>query len=150
MLSVWNISEGTSYLEQATFRKKSPCAQRVLRYGDLGSHRIVTWRLKAGIMEPEETYFASRRLGKHVPAAKNTQATLEVFLETMFSIRSVQSVYRRRKFRFRSDVCSWDLKGGCPVQLFWTRVGEGRPWAREAEEFPVIEAVARERLMKTQ
>jgi hypothetical protein len=29
------------------------------------------------------------------------------------------------------------------------RVGEGRTRAREAEEFPLLEAVARERLVKT-
>jgi hypothetical protein len=38
---------------------------------------------------------ASRqRLGKHVPAATNTHATIEVLLETVFSTRSVQRGYK--------------------------------------------------------
>jgi hypothetical protein len=49
----------------------------------------VTRSLKAGIVETEETSIARQRLGKHFPAATNTQATIEVMLETMFSIRSV-------------------------------------------------------------
>jgi hypothetical protein len=32
----------------------------------------VTRRLKAGIVEPEQTFIARQRLGKHVPAAMNT------------------------------------------------------------------------------
>jgi hypothetical protein len=56
----------------------------------------VTRRLKAGIVEREKTTIARQRLGKHVPAAKNTQTTIEVLLETMVSIRSVPSGYKRR------------------------------------------------------
>jgi hypothetical protein len=36
---------------------------------------IVTWRLKVGIMEPEETFITRQRLVKHVPAATNTKST---------------------------------------------------------------------------
>jgi hypothetical protein len=32
---------------------------------------IVTWRPKAGMVEPEHTYIAKQRLGNHVPAATN-------------------------------------------------------------------------------
>jgi hypothetical protein len=32
---------------------------------------IVTWRPKAGIVEPQETSIARQRLGKHVPAETN-------------------------------------------------------------------------------
>jgi hypothetical protein len=38
---------------------------------------IVTWRPKYGIEEPEQTANARQRLGKHIPAATNTQATIE-------------------------------------------------------------------------
>jgi hypothetical protein len=39
---------------------------------------------------------ASRqRLGKHVPATKDTHATIEVMLETVFSTRSVQMSYKK-------------------------------------------------------
>jgi hypothetical protein len=31
----------------------------------------VTWRLKAGMVEPEQTFIATQRLGNHVSAAKN-------------------------------------------------------------------------------
>jgi hypothetical protein len=45
---------------------------------------------------PEETYIARQRLGKHVSAATDTQAKIEEFLGTMFSIWSLQSGYKRR------------------------------------------------------
>jgi hypothetical protein len=35
-----------------------------------------------------------QRIGKHVPAATNTNTTIELLLETAFSIRSVQSGYK--------------------------------------------------------
>jgi hypothetical protein len=73
-------------------------------------------------VQPEETFIARQRLAKHVPAATNTQATTDVLLRTMFSIRSVQSGYKRREPRFGSAVCSRVLLGrlrrdGDSVQL---------------------------------
>jgi hypothetical protein len=50
--------------------------------------------LKAGIVEPEETPFARQRLGKRVSTATDTQVTTEELLETVFSIRPVQSGYK--------------------------------------------------------
>jgi hypothetical protein len=38
---------------------------------------IVTWRLKAGVVEPEQTTTAVQRLGKHIPSATNMQETIE-------------------------------------------------------------------------
>jgi hypothetical protein len=59
----------------------------------------VEYFLKARTVEPEkqpllangsETTFVSRQqLGKHVPAATDTYATIEVLLETTFSTRHV-------------------------------------------------------------
>jgi hypothetical protein len=49
---------------------------------------IVAWRLKAGIVEPEETSFTKQRLGKYFPPVTNTQATIEEFLESVFSVGS--------------------------------------------------------------
>jgi hypothetical protein len=46
-------------------------------------------------MEPEETSITRQRLGKQVSSVKDTQATIEEMLETMFSIRSVQSGYKQ-------------------------------------------------------
>jgi hypothetical protein len=36
-----------------------------------------TWRLKAGIVEPEESFIAGQRFGKQVSAEMDTQAVLE-------------------------------------------------------------------------
>jgi hypothetical protein len=36
-----------------------------------------------------ETFIARQQLGKQVPTAKDTQATIEESFETMFSIQSV-------------------------------------------------------------
>jgi hypothetical protein len=41
---------------------------------------IVTWRLMAGIVEPDDTFIARQRHDNHVPSATNTQATLEGLL----------------------------------------------------------------------
>jgi hypothetical protein len=38
---------------------------------------IVTWRLKAGIVEPKETSIARQRLDKHIPAEMNAYKTIE-------------------------------------------------------------------------
>jgi predicted secreted protein len=38
----------------------------------------VAWRLKVEIVEQEDTSITRRRLDKHVPAAKNTQATTDL------------------------------------------------------------------------
>jgi hypothetical protein len=64
----------------------------------------VAYSLKARTVEAEkqlllengsETKFVFRqRLGKHVPAATDTHATIEVLLKTVFSTRSVQRGYR--------------------------------------------------------
>jgi hypothetical protein len=51
------------------------------------------------MVESEETSIARQRLGKHVPAATNMQAIIEVSLETTFSIRSMQSGYKRSRSR---------------------------------------------------
>jgi hypothetical protein len=59
-------------------------------------------------VEPEQTYIATQRLGKHMRAAVNTRATIEepvskqrigehtigVLLETVFYVPSVQSGYK--------------------------------------------------------
>jgi hypothetical protein len=42
----------------------------------------------------ESTFVSKQRLGKHVPAATDTHATIEILLETVFSTRSVQRSYK--------------------------------------------------------
>jgi hypothetical protein len=37
---------------------------------------------------------SNKLIGKHVPAATNTQATIELLLETVFSTRSMQRGYK--------------------------------------------------------
>jgi hypothetical protein len=49
---------------------------------------------KAGIVQPEGTFLARQRLGKHVPVATKTQATIEVLLETMLKLHGGQAYYR--------------------------------------------------------
>jgi hypothetical protein len=53
----------------------------------------------------------------------------------VFSMWSVPRCYRQGAKSVESQFCT----GGC----------EERTWAREAVEFPILEAVARERLVKT-
>jgi hypothetical protein len=62
-------------------------------YHDCGGHQclhsshIVTWRLKVWMVEPDETFLARQRLGKHVPAATNAKVTMDCY-ETVFSVGS--------------------------------------------------------------
>jgi hypothetical protein len=49
----------------------------------------VPQRLKAAIVEPEETVVVRQRLGKHVPTATNTHATTEELLDAVFSMSSM-------------------------------------------------------------
>jgi hypothetical protein len=53
--------------------------------------------LKAAIVEPEEKSIARQRLGKQLSAAAGKEATIEELLGTMFSVRSVRSVNKRRE-----------------------------------------------------
>jgi hypothetical protein len=77
-----------------------------------------------------------QRLGKHIPVATNRRATMEVLLETgCFYV-------------VRAEELSWRLLWR-PSE-FCTGGYEERTWAREAEESPLLEAVVRERLVKTQ
>jgi hypothetical protein len=110
---------------------------------------IVTWRLKAGIVEPEKTSITRQRLGKQVPAATDTQATAEELLEMMFPIRSVQSGYKE-ELSWESAVAfpssKWAVsrvglcKGGREDGAVSSGVGyqpEGNSVTTEAEESPV-------------
>jgi hypothetical protein len=47
-----------------------------------------------------------QRIGKHVPAVTNTNTTIEVLLETVFSIRSVQNGYKEEIW---GDAVSFEL-----------------------------------------
>jgi hypothetical protein len=57
-------------------------------------NNIVIWRLKAGILEPEEKFIARQRLAEQISAAMDTKATIEELLWTMFSIRFVANGYK--------------------------------------------------------
>jgi hypothetical protein len=65
----------------------------------------LTWRLKAGIGEPEETSIARQRLGKQVSAATDTKATIEELLGTLLSIPSEQETASEDCNRLRILVC---------------------------------------------
>jgi hypothetical protein len=72
----------------------------------------VTWRLKAGIAEPEKPFIARQRLDRHIPAETNMYAIKEPVSKQRFgkhnrgsvgngvSVRSVQSGYKEQ--------LSWD------------------------------------------
>jgi hypothetical protein len=47
-----------------------------------------------------------QQIGKHVPAATDTHTTIELLLETVFSVRSVQSGYKEDNW---GEFCT----GGC-------------------------------------
>jgi hypothetical protein len=67
---------------------------------------------------------------------------MELMLETVFSTGSVQSDYKE---------ANWGYIVTCRLIVEFCNGGCGdRTWAREAEESPLLEAVARERLVKTQ
>jgi hypothetical protein len=63
----------------------------------------VTWRLKAGRVELEETYISRQRFDKQIPAATDMQSTIEEFWGTVFSTRSVQGGYKEEFGREYSD-----------------------------------------------
>jgi hypothetical protein len=44
---------------------------------------------QAGIVKPGDTAIARQRLGKQVPAARNTHATIKEVLDTVFSMQVV-------------------------------------------------------------
>jgi hypothetical protein len=79
---------------------------------------------------------SGEQLGKHVPAATNTHTTIELLLEMgCYLCGQCRDIISKEQSQ------SADLyTGGCADT---TR-------AREAEETPLLEAVARERLVKTQ
>jgi hypothetical protein len=91
----------------------------------------------------ETTFVSRQRLGKHVPVATYTHATIQVPLETVFYTRSVQRGNKED---------SWVN----PVSSVWERGKEavgrepplGEDLSAEVEGSPVLEAVAREGLVK--
>jgi hypothetical protein len=82
----------------------------------------VAYLLKARIVEPEKqpllasgsetTLLSRQRLGKHVPAAKDTHATIEVLLETVFSTLSVHKGYKEDNWGNRVTSVRKALKRG--------------------------------------
>jgi hypothetical protein len=55
----------------------------------------VAYRLKAGSVERAETFVASEWLGKHVPAATDSNATMYELLEEVFSMLSASRLYKK-------------------------------------------------------
>jgi hypothetical protein len=119
----------------------------------------MAYLLKARIVEPEEepllangsetTFVSKQSLGKHVPAAMHKHATIKALLETMYSIRSVERGYKEDNWGNRvSSVREFVKK-----RDNWKRTGSEQPsredLSAEDEESPLLEAVTRERLVKT-
>jgi hypothetical protein len=80
------------------------------------------------------TIVSGQWLGKHVPAATNTQATIELVLQNGVSTWSALRHYKQGTKSVVRELCI----RGC----------ENNTCAPEAEESPLLEAVARERLVK--
>jgi hypothetical protein len=92
------------------------------------------------------TLVARQRLGKHVPAATDKHAAVEVLLEKVFCTRSMQRDYKEDKWRNRfSSVRESVKKRGS-----WKGKRLREDLSTEAEESPLREAATRERLLKTQ
>jgi hypothetical protein len=49
--------------------------------------------MKTGIVEPEKTSIARKRLDEHVPAATNALATIHELLKTACSVGSAPRIY---------------------------------------------------------
>jgi hypothetical protein len=68
----------------------------------------LAYLLKARTVEPEKqpfltngsgtTFVSRQQLGKHVPVARDTHATIEVLLEAVFSTRSMQMGYKEENW----------------------------------------------------
>jgi hypothetical protein len=84
----------------------------------------VAYLLTARSVEPEklpllangsETTFVSRqRIGKHIPAATDTHATIEILLEMVFCTWSVQMGYKEDNWQ-PSEYCM----GDCEEKFSW-------------------------------
>jgi hypothetical protein len=57
-----------------------------------------------------------QRIGKHIPAATNTRATIQLLLETVFYTQSVQKGYKEDN---RDDPVSWELNSAREAEKRW-------------------------------
>jgi hypothetical protein len=76
---------------------------------------IVTYRLKARSSGRKEMAVAMERLGKHVPAATNTHATIEELLKTVFSMQSMPFSTQSIPRLYSKD--QWDKPASCSLRL---------------------------------
>jgi hypothetical protein len=110
----------------------------------------VAWPLPCNDLEMGDYIrpVSGQRLGKHVPMATSTHATWELGV--------VYAVHAEELKELWQPVGSWAREGrlrrdGAIVELTSSaQVAVTRTWASEDEESPLLEAVARERLVKTQ
>jgi hypothetical protein len=63
----------------------------------------VTYGLKVRSAKREETSVAKERLGKHVPAVTDTRATIDQFLEAVFSVRSAPRLCKEKTLELSED-----------------------------------------------
>jgi hypothetical protein len=103
-----------------------------------------------------ETYCDMTREGQNSEARRRpllSNGSVTTFPRNEWGIvmkrfRSVQSGYKRRHLRFGSAVWSREEMQFSSVdriagRQFWTPAGEGKTWARDADESALIEAVAK-------
>jgi hypothetical protein len=97
-----------------------------------------------------------QRIGKHVPAATNTHAAIELLLENVYSTRSVQMGYKEDNW---GDPVSWELSLASEAEKRWrynyldsSVVGYSpntNEVNTESEESPLLRDVTKQRLVKT-
>jgi hypothetical protein len=84
------------------------------------------------------------RIAKYVPMVTNINTTIELLLETVVLLCPCKVLVRK-------TVGVTQLVGSCQLKVeFCTGGCEDRTSVREAEESPLLEAIAREWVMKTQ
>jgi hypothetical protein len=105
-------------------------------------------RINSGVMQP----VSRQRIGKHDPVATNTHATIELLLETVFSIRSLQRGYKEDSW---GDPVSWQLSSARETEKRWRYSSvvvyspDSNDVSTEAGESPLLRAVTKQRLVKT-
>jgi hypothetical protein len=85
------------------------------------------------------------RLCKHVSAATDTHETIEVLLETSFLRRSLQRGYKEENWGNQFSFVRESVK----KSVSWKGAAVRENLNPEAEEYPLLEAVTRQLLVKT-
>jgi hypothetical protein len=81
-----------------------------LQFSIYNSLDVVTWQLKAGILEQIDATIARQRCCKHVSAATDMHATVEKLLDAMFFVWAVPRLYIEDQTEAKESVRAGVLK----------------------------------------